>query len=147
MSPNIEHARLAYGQQIIRSTNLPPERVEALLSLDGDVERARQWLAFAHAAREGDSCAVRGLLVYLCSHSVDKVDRKKRAWLLERIEQREVSLADLTLEMLVGTHLNWNHVFALVGKEFNPTREKQRVRRSYEKFAARSTKGKGESHR
>jgi len=145
MGPNIEHARLAYGQQIIRSTNLPPDRVETLLSLDGDLDRARQWLAFAHAAHEGDGCAVRGLLVYLCSHSADEVDRKKRKWLLEQISQKKVSLSNLTLEILIGTHLNWSHVFRLVGKEFNPTREKQRVRQSYEQLVRKGVGRKGES--
>lgn len=145
MGLNIEYARLAYGEQIIRSTNLPPEEVEDFLSLDGDLESARQWLAFAHAEREGDSGVVRGLLVYLCSHSADSVDRPKRAWLLKQIKQKKLEIADLTMEMLVGTRLNWSHVFELVGKEFNPTREKDRVKRIYESFMNENDK-KGQAH-
>lgn len=143
MGLNIEYARLAYGEQIIRSTHLPPEEVKDFLSLDGDLESARQWLAFAHAEREGDSGAVRGLLVYLCSHGTDSVDRPKRAWLLEQIKQKKLGISDLTIEMLVGTHLNWSHVFELVGKEFNPTREKDRVKSIYESFVNKDRENKG----
>lgn len=135
MGFNIEYARLAYGEQIIRATHLPPEEVEDFLSLDGAWEQALQWLAFAYAEREGDSHAVRGLLVYLFSHSADQVDRVKRSELLDDIEQRRLRLEELTMERLVGTHLNWSHVFALVGKEFNPTREKDRVKRIYQQLA------------
>lgn len=135
MGFNIEYARLAYGEQIIRATHLPPEEVEDFLSLDGAWEQALQWLAFAFAEREGDSQAIRGLLVYLFSHSTDEVDRAKRTELLEDIEQRRVLLEELTMERLVGTHLNWSHVFSLVGKEFNPTREKERVKQIYQQLA------------
>jgi len=137
----IEKARLAYGEQIMRAANLPPEEVEDFLSLDGNLERAWQWLSFAYAVREGDGDVVRGLLIYLCSHSTDSVDRDKRASLLERIEDQAIKISELTMEVLVGTHLNWSHVFALVGKEFNPTREKDRIKRIYESLAAQHAQG------
>lgn len=144
MGLNVENARLAYGQQIIRGSELPPEEVEDLLCLDGEVARARQWLAFAYAKREGNPDAVRGLLVYLCSHSAP-IDRPKRAWLLEQLERGRLTLERLTLEMLMGTHLNWNHVFRLVGKEFNPTREKERIRKIFDRLMARENGGRGEA--
>lgn len=141
MGLNIEKARLAYGEQIIRGSNLPPEEVEDFLSLDGNLEHARQWLAFAYAAREGDADVVRGLLIYLFSHSTDAVNRSRRADLLARIRGDDLQIADLTLEALVGTHLNWSHVFKLVGKEFNPTREKERIKRIYAELTAQTAQG------
>lgn len=131
MALNIEYARLAYGEQIVRATNLPPAEVEEFLCMDGNLDAARHWLSFAHAVEEGDADAVRGLLIYLCSNSTDKVDRVKRAELLEDIEKNALSFRDLTMEKIVGTHLNWSHVFQLVGKEFNPTREKDRIKSIY----------------
>jgi len=141
---NIESARLAYGEQIIRCTNPPPEQVEDFLSLDGELGKARQWLAFAHAKREGNADAIRGLLVYLCSHGAETVDRPKRAWLLEQIEDKRIRMEQLTLEMISGTRLNWSHVFALVGKEFNPTREKERVAQIFEGLMAQDAGERGE---
>jgi len=136
MALNIEYARLAYGEQIVRGTNLPPTEVEEFLCMDGDVDAARQWLSFAYAAQEGDEEAVRGLLIYMCSNSTDKVDRSKRAWLLGEIDQKAIDFRSLTMEKIVGTHLNWSHVFQLVGKEFNPTREKDRIKSIHLRLAA-----------
>jgi len=125
---------LAYGEQIIRCTNLPPEAVEGFLMLDGEVEKARWWRAFAVAKREGHADYIRGLLVYLISNNLGEFDRAKQRWLVERIERGEVRLKDLTIEMIAGTKLRWKHIFQLVGKEFNPTREKAFVKRIYERL-------------
>ncbi len=134
LTARMELARLAYGEQIIRCTNLPPEEVEGFLMLDGEVEKARWWRAFAVAKREGHADYIRGLLVYLISNNLGEFDRAKQRWLVERIERGEVQLKDLTIEMIAGTKLRWKHIFKLVGKEFNPTREKAFVKRIYERL-------------
>jgi hypothetical protein len=130
----MELARLAYGEQIIRCTNRAPEEVEGFLMLDGEVEKARWWRAFAVAKREGHANYIRGLLVYLISNNLGELDRAKQRRLVERIEKGQVKLKDLTIEMIAGTKLRWKHIFQLVGKEFNPTREKEFVKRIYERL-------------
>ncbi len=130
----IELARLAYGEQIIQCTNRDPEEVEGLLMLDGEVEKARWWRAFAVAKREGHSDYIRGLLAYMISHHLGELDRQKQRDLMKRIERGEVHLKDLTLEQLAGTRLRWKHIFQLVGKELNPTREKEFVKQIYERL-------------
>ncbi len=130
----IEQARIAYGEQIIQCTNRAPEEMEGFLMLDGQIEKARMWRAFAVAKREGNPDYIRGLLVYLMSHQLGPPDRRKRDALVREIEQGRVRLQDLTAERLAGTRLKWDHVFRLVGREFNPTREKEFVRRIYERL-------------
>lgn len=136
LSARMDLARLAYGEQIIRCTNRPPEDVEGFLMLDGEVEKARWWRAFAIAKREGNRDYVRGLLAYLMSHHLDSRDSVKQRHLIERIKRDEVGLSDLTLEMLAGVALTWQDVFRLVGTEFNPTREKALVQEIYERLTA-----------
>jgi hypothetical protein len=133
MEIQIEFARLAYGEQIIRCTNLPPEEVECFLSLDGEEEKAKKWMALAKAKQEGNPTNVSGLLIYLFSN-MGKLNKRKQLNLIRRIKKRGVRLNKLTSEELKGTHLKWEHVFELVGKEFNPTREKEKVRRIYEEM-------------
>ena len=135
-----EIARLAYAEHIIRCSEQDPEKVEELLSLDGDLEKAWKWMALAYAKREGDPDKIRGLIVYLLSN-LGKLDTQKRKWLIDQIEAGKIKFADMTYEMLQGTKLEWVHIFKLVGKEFNPTREKERVRRIYERLAAHKGKG------
>jgi hypothetical protein len=108
--------------------------MEGLLTRDGEVEKARWWRAFAVAKREGHADYIRGLLAYLISHHIGQLDRKKQKRLIQRIEQGKVNLRDLTYEELAGTHLRWKHIFKLVGKEFNPTREKEFVKHIYERL-------------
>jgi hypothetical protein len=129
-----ELARLAYGEQIIRCTERDPEEMEGLLAMDGEVEKARWWRAFAVAKREGNADYIRGLLAYLISHNLGQLDRKKQKHLIRRIEQGKVNMKDLTCEELAGTCLRWKHIFKLVGKEFNPTREKEFVKGIYERL-------------
>jgi len=137
----IELARLAYGERIMRCTNQAPSpALEDLLSLDGELNKARLWLALAQAKREGNPDFVRGLLCYLFSQ-VGRLDPHKRRRLVERIERGELHLKDLTQEQLIGSHLEWKHIFQLVGREFNPTREKARVREIYEQITAKGLKG------
>jgi hypothetical protein len=130
----IELARLAYGEHIIRCNEEHPERVAPLLMLDGEEQRARKWLAFAKAKRTGDKQSVRGLLVYLCSNCSGELNREKKRWLIAKIERGEISLSNLTFEMLEGTHLEWRYVKRLVGKEVNSTREKRRIKEFYEQM-------------
>ena len=115
-----ELARLAYGEQIIRCTNREPEDMEGFLMLDGEVEMARWWRAFAVAKREGHADYIRGLVAYLISNHVGDHDRKKQKQLISQIRSGEVKFEDLTTEILMGTKLRWRHIFVLVGKEFNP---------------------------
>lgn len=136
LSARMDLARLAYGEQVIRCTNRPPEDVEGFLMLDGDVEKARWWRAFAVAKREGNRDYVRGLLAYLMSHHLDDRDSTKRQHLTERIQREEIGLSDLTIEMLAGAALTWQDVFRLVGTEFNPTREKALVQEVYQRLTA-----------
>ena len=132
----VEFARLAYGEHIIRCNEQDPARVFDFLSLDGEVEKARKWIAFAQAKRTGDRQAVRGLLVYLISHYGGELDREKRAWLIAKIERGELKLEQLTFEMLAGTKLEWRYIRKLVGKGINSTREKRRIREIYERLRA-----------
>lgn len=130
----IELARLAYGEHIIRCNEEAPERVAPLLMLDGEEARARKWLAFAKAKRTGDKQSVRGLLVYLYSNYSGELDRGKKRWLTTKIERGEITLKNLTFEMLRGTHLEWCYIKKLVGKEINSTREKRRIKEIYEQM-------------
>ena len=134
ITARIEQARLAYGEQIIQCTNRAPEEMEGFLMLDGEVEKARMWRAFAVAKREGHADYVRGLLVYLLSHQIGRPDPRKRETLIREIERGRVRLQNLTIERLAGTRLKWDHIFRLVGREFNPTREKEFVKRIYERL-------------
>lgn len=129
----IEAARLAYGERIIRCTNQDPRLAQGLLSLDGQIDKAALWLACASAKRQGEPDHVRGLLAYLFSH-VGPLNAPKRAWLVAQIERHEIGFRDLTQEMLVGTYLEWPHVFQLAGRSFNPSRVRERVRRLYQKI-------------
>jgi hypothetical protein len=54
--------------------------------------------------------------------------------LIDRIEEGKIGLGDLTYEILKGTRLEWRHIFSLVEREFNPTRERERVKRWYQKL-------------
>jgi len=134
MEISIELIRRAYAEHIIQCTELAPERIEELLSKDGEIAKARKWLAIAMAKRQRDPDSIRGLLVYLISHYSGPFDRKKHKRLIEKIEQRKIRLEELSYEELAGTYLRWEHVFKLVGHEFNPTRAKRRVQRMYEKL-------------
>lgn len=140
----IDAARLAYGERIIRCTNAKPQLVKAFLSLDGKEEKAALWLACALAKEEGEPDHVRGLLTYLFSHA-GPLDAEKRAWLVAQIEARRIRFRDLTMETLVGTHLEWEHIFRLAGRKFNPTRVRERVRRFYDQLTEDSKKTERES--
>ena len=129
-----ELARLAYGEQILQCTNRDAEDVAGLLMLDGNVEKARLWRAFAIAKREGATDYIRGMVAYMISHEAGKRDRQRQKELIRKIEHGEVHLKDLTFERLAGTYLRWRHIFQLVGKEFNPTREKEFVRDIYDRL-------------
>lgn len=130
----VEFARLAYGEHIIRCNEQDPDQVACLLTMDGEESRARKWLAFAKAKRSGDRQSVRGLLVYLFSNCSGQLDREKRRWLKEKIDRGEITLRNLTFEMLEGTHLEWRYIKKLVGKEVNSTREKRRIKQIYEQM-------------
>ncbi len=134
MEISIELIRRAYAEHIIQCTELDTEHVAELLSRDGEVGKARKWLAMAMAKRQRDPDNIRGLLVYLISHYSGPFDRQKHKKLVERIERRKVKLEELSYEELAGTYLRWEHVFQLVGHEFNPSRAKRRVQRMYEKL-------------
>lgn len=129
-----ELARLAYGEQILQCTNRDSEDIAGLLMLDGEVEKARLWRAFAIAKREGSADYIRGMVAYMISHEMGEKDREKQKDLIERMERGQVHLKDLSFEKLAGTRLRWRHIFQLVGKEFNPTREKEFVKRIYERL-------------
>jgi hypothetical protein len=135
LSARMDLARLAYGEQIIRCANRPPEDVEGFLMLDGEVEKARWWRAFAVAKREGNRDYVRGLLAYLMSHHLDARDATKQRHLAQQIQAGRIGLSDLTIEMLSGAALTWQDVFRLVGTEFNPTREKALVQEIYQRLS------------
>lgn len=126
-----ELGRLAYGEQIIRCTNREPEEMEGFLILDGEIDKARWWRAFAVAKREGHPDYIRGLVTYLMSNFVDEVDKPKQKLLIQQIKQGEIQFEDLTIEILRGTRLRWRHIFRLVGREFNPTREREFVKDIY----------------
>lgn len=140
---SIEAARLAYGERIIRCTNPDPSLAQGLLSLDGQIDKAALWLACAQAKRQGDPNHIRGLLVYLFSH-VGPFNAERHAWLVEQIERRQVGLRDLTQEMLVGTYLEWTDIFRLTGRQFNPSRVRERVRRLYEQILQESQRAGSE---
>ena len=140
-----EVIRLAYAEHIIRCNEQDPRRVEGLLSLDGDLEKARKWMALALAKRERNPERIRGLVAYLLSnYGAAEEDPEKRRWLIGEIEKGRIGLDDLTYEILKGTRLEWRHIFALVGKEFNPTREKERVKRWYLKLVEAEEGDEGE---
>lgn len=136
LSTLCQRARLAYAEHLIRCTDLDPQDMEAFLSLDGDLDQARRWLAFGYAKRRYDPDHVRGLLVYLFSHYYKSSpdDHSKRKLLVQAIKRRAIELSELTIEKLSGTYLKWDEIFALVGKEFNPSRAKERVRAIYEEL-------------
>lgn len=107
--------------------------MEELLSLDGDLEKAHKWMALAYAKREGEPDKICGLVAYLLSnYGTVEEDKEKRRWLVRQIEREKIRVNDLTYEVLRGTKLEWQHIFKLVGREFNPTREKERVKRWYQ---------------
>ena len=141
MEISIELIRRAYAEHIIQCTELAPERVEDLLSKDGEIDKARKWLAFAMAKRQRNPDNIRGLLVYLISNYSGPLERTKHKKLVERIEHQRVRLEELSYEELAGTHLRWEHVFKLVGHEFNPSRAKQRVQRMYERLMKQAQAG------
>lgn len=126
-----ELARLAYGEQIIRCTNRDPEEMEGFLMLDGNEEMARWWRAFAIAKREGHPEFIRGLVTYMISNYLGDSDRQKQRILVQQIRLGKMRFDNLTCEILSGTRLRWRHVFLLVGKEFNPTRERELVKQIY----------------
>ncbi len=128
MKSRAELARLAYGEQIIRCINRDPEEMEGFLMLDGNVHMARWWRAFAVAKREGHPDFIRGLVTYLISNYLGEPDRQKQKILVEQIKRKEIHFENITCEILSGTRLRWRHIFMLVGKEFNPTREREFVR-------------------
>lgn len=131
-----EVIRLAYAEHIVRCSEQDPAKIEELLSLDGDLEKARKWMALAYAKRERDPKRICGLVVYLLSnYGAAEAEEEKRRWLVRQIERGRIRLEDLTYELLKGTRLEWQHIFKLVGREFNPTREKERVKRWYERLA------------
>jgi hypothetical protein len=134
LSTLAQRIRLAYAEHLIRCTDLPPAEMEDLLSLDGDLDQARRWLAFGYAKRRYDPDHVRGLLVYLFSNYYPSaVDDPAKGTLLRRaIAHKRVKLSDLTIEKISGTNLNWAEIFQLTGKEFNPTRVKERIVQIYE---------------
>ena len=136
-----QQIRLAYAEHLIRCTDLPPSEMEDLLSLDGDLDAARRWLAFGYAKRCYDPDHVRGLLAYLFSNYYPSPidDPTKGELLRQAIARNRVKLSELTIEKISGTKLNWAEVFQLVGKEFNPTRVKERIVEIYEEL-------KGASH-
>jgi hypothetical protein len=136
LSTLCQKARLAYAEHLIRCNDLHPQDMEAFLSLDGDLDQARRWLAFGYAKRRYDPDHVRGLLVYLFSHYYKSPDRSKRKLLVRAIKRKDVALSELTIEKLSGTYLKWDEIFELVGKEFNPSRVKERVRAIYEELRA-----------
>jgi len=134
-----EVIRLAYAEHIVRCNEQDPWMVEGLLSLDGDLEKARKWMALALAKREGNPDRIRGLVAYLLSnYGAVEEDPEKRRWLIAEIEGGRIGLADLTYEILKGTRLEWRHIFNLVGREFNPSREKARVKRWYLRLSEES---------
>jgi hypothetical protein len=54
-------------------------------------------------------------------------------------------MRDLTIERLAGTRLSWEHIFRLVGRQFNPTREKEKIKELYTQlYAAAPTSARTE---
>lgn len=138
LSALCQQIRLAYAEHLIRCTDPLPQDMEALLSLDGDLDTTRRWLAFGYAKRRYDPEHVRGLLVYLFSNEFPSLveDPAKGALLRRAIRRGTVKLKDLTIEKISGTRLEWAEIFQLIGKEFNPSRVKERVRAIYEELKA-----------
>lgn len=136
LSALVHQIRLAYAEHLIRCTDLPPAEMEDFLSLDGDLDAAQRWLALGYAKRRYDPDHVRGLLVYLFSNYYPPlVDDSAKGDLLRRaIARKRVKLSELTIEKISGTKLDWSEVFQLVGKEFNPTRVKERIIEIYEEL-------------
>ncbi len=136
LSTLCQQARLAYAEHLIRCTDLPPGEMEDLLSLDGDLDTARRWLALGYAKRRYDPREVQGLLIYLFSNYYPSpIDDPAKGKLLRRaIARKTVKLSELTIEKISGTRLDWAEVFQLVGKEFNPTRVKERIVEIYEEL-------------
>jgi hypothetical protein len=110
--------------------------MEDLLSLDSDLDTARRWLALGYAKRRYDPKEVQGLLVYLFSnyYPSPRNDPAKGELLRRAIARKAVKLSDLTIEKISGTQLDWAEIFQLVGKEFNPTRVKERIIEIYEEL-------------
>lgn len=132
MELRIELARLGYAEQILRCTNADPEVVGDLLSLDGELEKARRWFVFAEAKRQFEPDVVRGMLVYLFSHyASSEHNARKREQLRREIAQGQVRMRNLSIEQLAGTKLSWDDIFRLVGRTFNPTREKEKIKALY----------------
>ncbi len=135
LSTTVQQIRLAYAEHLMRCTDPPPTEMEDLLSLDGDLEQAWRWLAFGYAKRRYDPDHVRGLLIYLFSNYYPSwTDNPKGELLRRAIARQRVKPSDLTIEKISGTKLNWAEVFQLVGKEFNPTRVKERIVEIYEEL-------------
>ncbi len=136
LSATVQQIRLAYAEHLMRCTDLPPAEMEDLLSLDGDLDQARRWLALGYAKRRYDPDHVRGLLVYLFSNYYPSLgdDPAKGTLLRRAIARKRVKLSELTLEKISGTKLSWEEVFQLVRKEFNPTRVKERIIEIYEEL-------------
>jgi hypothetical protein len=105
--------------------------MEGFLMLDGNEEMARWWRAFAIAKREGHPEFIRGLVTYMISNYLGDSDRQKQRILVQQIRLGKMRFDNLTCEILSGTRLRWRHVFLLVGKEFNPTRERELVKQIY----------------
>lgn len=135
-----EQIRLAYAEHLIRCNDPDPEDMEELLSLDGEHEQARRWLAFGYAKRRYDPDHIRGLLVYFVSqyYPARSPDPARRHLLLNAIRQSKITLSELTVEKLCGTYLNWEEVFRLLGKEFNPSRAKDHVHTIYRELTEKS---------
>ena len=68
------------------------------------------------------------------SNCSGELNRGKKRWLQEKIDRGEITLKNLTFEMLEGTHLKWRYIERLVGKEVNSTREKRRIKEIYEQM-------------
>lgn len=136
LSTFVHQIRLAYAEHLMRCTDLPPAEMEDLLSLDGDLDQARRWLAFGYAKRRYDPDHVRGLLIYLFSNYYPALldDPAKGELLRRAIARKRVKLSELTIEKISGTNLDWEEVFQLMGKEFNPTRVKERIVKIYEEL-------------
>ncbi|MDW8141019.1 MAG: hypothetical protein RMJ90_01870 [Candidatus Bipolaricaulota bacterium] len=130
----------AYAEHLIRCNDPDPEDMKELLNLDNRSEDAALYLlAFGYAKRRYDPDHVRGLLAYLISrYPAPTEDPARRELLLKDIRQKKISLSDLTVEKLCGTHLNWEEIFRLVGREFNPSRTKEHVRKVYDELMQKS---------
>lgn len=143
-----QQVRLAYAEHLIRCTDPDPEDMKDFLSLDGDLDQARRWLAFGYAKRRYDPDHIQGFLVYLISNYYEPraADSTKRELLVRQIKRKKVSIAELTIEKLCGTYLSWDEIFQLVGKEFNPSRVRERLRALYDELALNSKNTQTRSH-